>query len=177
MYVSSCVRTCAKSTFVKYNLGTPTLHTPPAPVLQFGWTPKAPKYGVFVSSGSPSMAEALSVSGLDWVCIDMQVGLKARIVGRLGPHPHACGYGQTTERSDRPGLCPKLKARVLRGPVVFCCECIWVVCCSWVHGTQYAGQPRSFAALHRHAGRSEAICPGKVCVGEWTDLLLTSACS
>jgi hypothetical protein len=31
-------------------------------------------FGVFVCSGSPGIAEALAVSGLDWICIDAQHG-------------------------------------------------------------------------------------------------------
>lgn len=31
-------------------------------------------FGIFVSSGSPAAAEAISFSGVDWVCIDTQHG-------------------------------------------------------------------------------------------------------
>lgn len=31
-------------------------------------------YGLFVCSGSPQIAEAMSHSGLDWVCLDAQHG-------------------------------------------------------------------------------------------------------
>ncbi|GIL49249.1 hypothetical protein Vafri_5331, partial [Volvox africanus] len=37
-----------------------------------GW--KAARYGLFVSSGSPAVAEALSHSGVDWLCLDTQHG-------------------------------------------------------------------------------------------------------
>ncbi len=32
----------------------------------------ATQYGVFVSSGSPAVAEVLANSGLDWICVDTQ---------------------------------------------------------------------------------------------------------
>lgn len=34
----------------------------------------APGFGVFVCSGSAAIAEALAVSGLDWICVDAQHG-------------------------------------------------------------------------------------------------------
>ncbi|KAI8465997.1 MAG: Pyruvate/Phosphoenolpyruvate kinase-like domain-containing protein [Monoraphidium minutum] len=33
-----------------------------------------PKFGIFCCSASPAIAEALSVSGLDWICVDAQHG-------------------------------------------------------------------------------------------------------